>query len=104
MFCAAVWAAVQVASDLLTAARTHLIESTLVANYFGVSFARPSSCPLDATYRSGRNPRFAVGGDPVWLALVVSQAAKRQPHWREVSSQHDGANFLPGPIERRLRR
>jgi hypothetical protein len=38
------------------------------------------------------------------LALVVSQAAKRQPHWREVSSQHDGANFLPGLVERRLRR
>jgi hypothetical protein len=27
---------------------------------------------------------FALGGDPIRLALVASQPAKRQPHWRDL--------------------
>jgi hypothetical protein len=45
---------------------------------------------------------FAVVGDPIGLALVASQPAKRQPHWVRFSSQHDGAKFLTGLVERGL--
>jgi len=42
---------------------------------------------------------FAVVGDPIRLALVASQPAKRNPTGVRFSSQHDGAKFLPGLLK-----